>query len=81
MFIALGDTICEFDIKEVMESPISMLGVKKVDDPRQFGVAEINEDGFIDQAKVLNKRSFLFCIISFVCGLAWLLTAFFLMDK
>ncbi len=39
------------------------------------------EDGFIDQAKVLNKRSFLFCIISFVCGLAWLLTAFFLMDK
>jgi glucose-1-phosphate thymidylyltransferase len=50
VFIALGDTICEFDIKEVMESPISMLGVKKVDDPRQFGVAEINENGFIDHA-------------------------------
>ena len=48
VFIALGDTICEFDIKEVMESPYSMLGVKKVDDPRQFGVAEINEEGFID---------------------------------
>jgi len=48
VFIALGDTICEFDIKEVMDSPHSMLGVKKVDDPRQFGVAEINEEGFIE---------------------------------
>jgi len=48
VFVALGDTICEFDIKEVVNSPYSMLGVKKVDDPRRFGVAEINEDGFID---------------------------------
>jgi len=50
VFIALGDTICEFDIKEVMESPFSMLGIKKVDDPRQFGVLEINEDGKIEHA-------------------------------
>ncbi|MDD2793782.1 MAG: sugar phosphate nucleotidyltransferase, partial [Sediminibacterium sp.] len=35
--------------KEVMECPHSMLGVKKVDDPRNFGVASINEEGFIDQ--------------------------------
>ncbi|MFZ9242747.1 MAG: sugar nucleotidyltransferase, partial [Sediminibacterium sp.] len=48
VFISLGDTICEFDIREVMESPYSMLGVKKVDDPRMFGVAEINEEGFIE---------------------------------
>ncbi|MEO8819620.1 MAG: nucleotidyltransferase family protein, partial [Ginsengibacter sp.] len=41
VFIALGDTICEYDIKEVLASPHSMLGVKKVDDPRDFGVAEI----------------------------------------
>ncbi len=47
VFIALGDTICDYDIKEVLESDYSMLGVKKVDDPRNFGVAEINEDGFI----------------------------------
>jgi len=45
--IALGDTICEYDLKAVLESPYSMLGVKKVDDPRGFGVAEIGEDGFI----------------------------------
>jgi glucose-1-phosphate thymidylyltransferase len=48
VFISLGDTICEFDIREVMDSPYSMLGVKKVDDPRMFGVAEINEEGFIE---------------------------------
>lgn len=47
VFVALGDTICEYDIKEMLASEWSMLGVKKVDDPRNFGVAEINEDGFI----------------------------------
>ncbi len=50
VFIALGDTICEFDIREVMDSPHSMLGVKKVDDPRQFGVVELNEEGWIEHA-------------------------------
>lgn len=48
VFVVLGDTICEYDIKEVVESPYSMLGVKKVDDPRNFGVAVIDEDGFIE---------------------------------
>jgi glucose-1-phosphate thymidylyltransferase len=48
VIVILGDSICEFDVKEVLESPTSMIGVRKVDDPRDFGVAEINEDGFID---------------------------------
>ena len=48
VFVALGDTICEYDVKEMINSPYSMLGVKKVEDPRQFGVAEIGEDGFIE---------------------------------
>ncbi len=48
VYVTLGDTICEYDIQEVMASPYSMLGIKKVDDPRAFGVAEINDDGFID---------------------------------
>lgn len=55
VFIALGDTICEYDIKEILESPWSMLGVKKVDDPRNFGVAEIAENGFI--RRVVEKPS------------------------
>ena len=53
VLIVLGDTIAEYDIQEVMNSPHSMLGVKKVDDPRNFGVAEINEEGFI--SRVVEK--------------------------
>ncbi len=49
VFVVLGDTICDYDIKEVMDSPFSMLGIKKVDDPRNFGVASVNEEGFIEQ--------------------------------
>jgi glucose-1-phosphate thymidylyltransferase len=45
MMIVLGDTICEYNVKEVLASDCSMLGVKKVDDPRHFGVAEMNEEG------------------------------------
>jgi glucose-1-phosphate thymidylyltransferase len=47
VFVVLGDTICEYDVKEVMNNPNSMIGVRKVDDPRDFGVAEIEEDGII----------------------------------
>lgn len=55
VFVALGDTICEYDVKEMINSPVSMLGVKKVEDPRLFGVAEIDEDGFIEH--VVEKPS------------------------
>lgn len=55
VLIVLGDTIAEYDLKEIMSSPYSMLGVKKVDDPRNFGVAEIEEDGFI--SRVVEKPS------------------------
>ncbi len=48
VLVTLGDTICEYDVAEVMRSPYNMLGVKKVDDPRNFGVAEINSSEFID---------------------------------
>ncbi len=53
VLIVLGDTIAEYDVKEIIYSPYSMLGVKKVDDPRNFGVAEIEEDGFI--SRVVEK--------------------------
>jgi glucose-1-phosphate thymidylyltransferase len=53
ILIVLGDTICEYDIKAVLEAPYSMLGVKKVDDPRNFGVAELEEDGSI--TRVVEK--------------------------
>ena len=55
VFIALGDTICEYDIKEMLSCEYSMFGIKKVDDPRNFGVAEVGEDGFIK--RVVEKPS------------------------
>ena len=47
LLIVLGDTIFETDLKAVLQSDYSSLGVKKVDDPRQFGVAEVDEMGYI----------------------------------
>jgi glucose-1-phosphate thymidylyltransferase len=44
IFVVLGDTICEYDIDAVLKSEDSLLGVKKVDDPRNFGVAEMDCD-------------------------------------
>lgn len=53
LMIVLGDTICEYDVKRVLEAPHSLLGVKRVDDPRNFGVAEVQEDGQI--TRVVEK--------------------------
>ncbi|GAB2678290.1 sugar phosphate nucleotidyltransferase [Flavihumibacter cheonanensis] len=53
IIVVLGDSICEYDVKEVIESDTSLLAVKRVDDPRDFGVAEINEEGLI--TKVVEK--------------------------
>jgi glucose-1-phosphate thymidylyltransferase len=49
VFVVLGDTVCEYDVKEVLENPHSMLGIKKVEDPRNFGVASFNEDGLLNK--------------------------------
>ena len=49
VIIALGDTIIEADIKAFVEQPHSGLAIRKVDDPRKFGVAEFDNDGFIER--------------------------------
>ena len=55
ILIVLGDTIFEADLKSVFASEYSQLGVKKVEDPRQFGVAELEGDGSIK--KLVEKPS------------------------
>ena len=55
VLIVLGDTIFEADLKSVLQQPGSSLGVKKVEDPRQFGVAELDEEGII--TKLFEKPS------------------------
>jgi len=46
VLIILGDTIFDVDLTPVLGGPYSALGVKYVEDPRRFGVAELT-DGFI----------------------------------
>ena len=45
--IILGDTLFDVDLKDIVKSKYSAIGVKKVDDPKRFGVVETNKKGFI----------------------------------
>ena len=47
MLIVLGDTIFDVDLKKVVKEKGTLLGIKKVSDPRAFGVAEIDAKGKI----------------------------------
>lgn len=47
VLIVLGDTIFEAQLDDVFNASCSMLGVKKVEDPRSFGVAEMNAEHVI----------------------------------
>lgn len=49
IMVVLGDTICEFDVHMVVNSSENMLAIKKVDDPRMFGVAEIEDNGLVER--------------------------------
>ena len=53
ILIVLGDTIFEANLKQLLAAPHSSLGFKKVEDPREFGVVEVGDDGFI--VKVVEK--------------------------
>ena len=45
LLIAFGDTIFDLDMGQMLDCPTSCLGVKRVNDPRDFGVAECDETG------------------------------------
>ena len=51
--IFFGDVILDMDYQEVLASPHSMLGVRKVSNPREFGVVEYGSNGIVE--KVVEK--------------------------
>ena len=53
LFIALGDTVFDMDLSEMLKSHTSCLGVKEVKDPREFGVVMLDDKGFVK--KVIEK--------------------------
>lgn len=55
ILIVFGDTIFKADMKKVLKSPNSAVGVKKVSDPRHFGVAERDTKGFV--TRLVEKPS------------------------
>jgi glucose-1-phosphate thymidylyltransferase len=51
--IFFGDAIIDMDFERVLREPTSCLGVKKVQDPREYGVVEFGEDGLV--SRVIEK--------------------------
>lgn len=47
ILIALGDTIVDADLGQIIASEHSIVGVQTVEDPRHFGVAVVDESGFV----------------------------------
>lgn len=45
--IVFGDTIVDADLRAAIGLPYSAIGVNRVEDPRAFGVVEVNGDGFV----------------------------------
>ncbi|MBN1397914.1 MAG: NTP transferase domain-containing protein [Bacteroidetes bacterium] len=52
ILIILGDTIFDVDLKSMIQNKQTQIGVKPVEDPRRFGVAEVN-NGWI--TKLVEK--------------------------
>lgn len=52
LLIILGDTVFDVDLSPLLKSEFSSIGVKTVDDPRRFGVAE-TKDGAV--VKLIEK--------------------------
>ncbi|PHI19571.1 glucose-1-phosphate thymidylyltransferase [Lewinellaceae bacterium SD302] len=55
LFIFFGDAIIDADLQKFIESPESCIGVQRVEDPRKFGVVEIDDDGRI--TRLVEKPS------------------------
>lgn len=48
VLVVFGDTIIAGPLKEIVNSSSSCVGVKKVEDPRSFGIVHLSPDGSVD---------------------------------
>ena len=53
LFIALGDTVFDMDLTAMLTATTTCLGVQEVADPREFGIVELDDKGFV--RKVIEK--------------------------
>lgn len=53
IFIVLGDTVFDIDVNLMLETPVSCLGVQEVRNPREFGIVELDSEGFVK--KLIEK--------------------------
>ncbi|MFI5253594.1 MAG: sugar phosphate nucleotidyltransferase [Bacteroidota bacterium] len=76
LLIILGDTIFEVDLRPVMKERFTSIGVKHVDDPRRFGIVEL-DDGTVKKfiEKPENPTSNLAIV-----GLYWILNPMLLVE-
>jgi glucose-1-phosphate thymidylyltransferase len=53
LLIVLGDTVFDMDMRLMLNTPTTSLGVQTVDDPREFGIVDLDDQGFVK--KVTEK--------------------------
>ena len=53
LLIFFGDAIIDADLRSILASPDSIIGIQKVDDPRKFGIVELDKNGYI--SKLVEK--------------------------
>lgn len=47
IIVFFGDVIIEADLQHIIQTPGSVIAVKKVADPREFGIVELSDDGAV----------------------------------
>jgi glucose-1-phosphate thymidylyltransferase len=53
LLIVLGDTVFDMDMRLLLNTPTTSLGVQTVADPREFGIVDLDDKGFVK--KVTEK--------------------------
>ena len=55
LLIILGDTVIQADLGDLHDSEVSRIGVKQVDDPRRFGVVELENGAIVRMVEKPEK--------------------------